>query len=153
MQIGELSHLTGVSTKTIRYYEGIGVLPEPERADNGYRVYDQQMVDRLEFVKDAQATGLSLSEISYVLELRQQGVGTCRHIVDLVENHLADIDRQIVSLKSTRKRLHDLTQRAAALDPSDCTDPNRCQTIAPVDGEDRRSRSIHRPRGSQPHHH
>jgi MerR family copper efflux transcriptional regulator len=129
MKIGEVAQQTGVSTKTIRYYEDIGVLPEPERADNGYRDYDEVTVSRLRFVRDAQATGLTLTEIASILDLRDQGQSTCHHVVELLERHLEDLDRHIASLHKTRDQLAAMTDRAKGLDPAECTDPNRCQTI------------------------
>ena len=129
MKIGELSNRTTVPTKTIRYYEEIGLLEEPARSANGYRDYDEMAVDRLKFIRDAQATGLSLAEIASLLEMRDHGEQTCGHVVDLLESHLADIDRQIRQLRRTQKLLKQLTARAQSLDPSDCVDPNRCQTI------------------------
>ncbi len=129
MKIGEVADQTGVSTKTIRYYEDIGVLPEPERAPNGYRDYDKVTVSRLRFVRDAQATGLTLTEIASILDLREQGQSTCHHVVDLLERHLDDLDRHITSLHKTREQLAAMTERARSLDPAECTDPNRCQTI------------------------
>jgi MerR family transcriptional regulator, copper efflux regulator len=130
MRIGEIARETGLSTKTIRYYEDIGVLPEPPRAANGYRDYRPETVDRLLFVRDAQATGLSLTEISSILELREAGRGTCEHVVDLLERHLRDLDQHLKVLRQTRKRLVSLTERARGLNPTDCTDAVRCQTIA-----------------------
>ncbi len=130
MKIGEVAAATGVTTKTIRYYEDIGLLPEPERSPNGYRSYGSDTVERLLFVRDAQATGLSLTEIASILELRGHGASTCTHVVHLLEHHLEELDRHIVSLKKTRGQLATLTERARSLDPADCTDPNRCQTIA-----------------------
>jgi DNA-binding transcriptional MerR regulator len=129
MKIGELAGQTGVSTKTIRYYEDIGVLPEPERAANGYRDYDEVAVSRLHFVRDTQATGLTLTEISSILELRDRGRSTCHHVVELQERHLDDLDRHISSLQKTRVQLAAMTERARSLDLAECTDPNRCQTI------------------------
>ena len=131
MQIGELARRVGVSTKTIRYYEDIGVLPEPERAPNGYRDYGDESVDRLQFIRDAQATGLTLTEIASIVDMRQHGAGTCHHVTDLLERHLADFDKHIEELHRTRDQLAAMTDRAKHLDPADCTDPNRCQTIAP----------------------
>lgn len=130
MRIGELANQTGVSTKTIRYYEDIGVLPRAERAPNGYRTYSEKAADRIRFIRDAQATGLTLTEIASVLELREQGASTCQHVTHLLETHLSDLDRHIVALQKTRKQLAALTDRARGLDPVNCTDPNRCQTIA-----------------------
>ncbi|HZJ47679.1 MAG TPA: MerR family transcriptional regulator [Acidimicrobiia bacterium] len=130
MRIGELSGRTGVSAKAIRFYEEFGVLPEPRRAPNGYRDYDEDMVQRLRFVKDAQATRLSLTEIGTILDMRDRGDATCRHTLHLLEERLKDIGSQIRALEHTRIALTSLVERARRLDPADCTDPNRCQTIA-----------------------
>ncbi len=129
MKIGELAAQTGVPTKTIRYYEEIDVLPPPERAANGYRSYGPGAVERLLFVRDARTTGLSLTEISSILSLRDQGESTCNHVLGLLETHLKEIDDHIKSLRKTRQQLASLTERARQLDPADCTDPHRCQTI------------------------
>jgi MerR family copper efflux transcriptional regulator len=130
MRIGELAQLTGVPTKTIRYYEEIGVLPAPDRTANDYRDYSDEAVDRLAFIRDAQATGLTLTEIASILDLRSQGESTCLHVVDLLERHLSALDRHIKTLRETRKKLAVLTAQARELDPSECHDPNRCQTIS-----------------------
>ncbi len=130
MRIGELASKAGVSTKTIRFYEDSGVLPEPAREFNGYRVYDDEAVERLTFVKDAQSAGLRLEEITHILEMRDQGVSTCKHTTAILERHLSEVDRQLKDLRRTRARLVEVTERAKGLDPSACTDPNRCQTIA-----------------------
>jgi DNA-binding transcriptional MerR regulator len=129
MKIGELARHSGVTTKTIRYYEDIGVLAAPERSANDYRDYPEEAVGRLAFVRDAQATGLTLSEIASILDLRGQGETTCQHVVDLLDRHLDALDRHIRTLRDTRTKLAALTEQARRLDPSDCHDPNRCQTI------------------------
>ncbi|GMQ85854.1 MAG: hypoxia response transcriptional regulator [Acidimicrobiia bacterium] len=152
MKIGELANETGVNTKTIRYYEEIGVLPPPDRAPNGYRDYGGEAVGRLRFVRDAQATGLTLTEIASILDLRGQGETTCHHVLELLEQHLEDLDLHIETLHETRSQLADLTERARALDPADCTDPNRCQTIsseAVSGGKRSQGRHLH----TSPHRH
>lgn len=136
MRIGELARRTGTTTKTIRYYEEIGLLPEPDRDLNDYRDYSDDAVDRLEFIRDAQATGLTLTEIASILDLRRQGEATCHHVVDLLERHMVALDKHIKTLRQTRKKLGELTDRARSLDPADCVDPNRCQTISHLDIED-----------------
>jgi DNA-binding transcriptional MerR regulator len=155
MRIGELARRTGTTTKTIRYYEEIGLLPDPERAANGYRDYPRHAVDRLEFIRDAQATGLTLTEIASVLDLRGQGEATCHHVIDLLERHVAALDRHIETLHQTRDKLASLTEQARALDPADCVDPNRCQTITTpggLDGKVRKAqRHLHLAPGSHSH--
>jgi len=129
MRIGQLAERTGVSTKAIRYYEDIGVLPEPDRAANGYREYSPSTADRIAFIQDAQSAGLSLIDIQMILELRDSGEGTCGHVIGSLEARLADVDRQMEDLRRTRYRLNDIIARAKSLDPAQCNDPNRCQTI------------------------
>ncbi len=130
MRIGELGDRCGVSTKTIRYYESIGLLDEPERTASGYRVYAADAVERLRFIRDAQATGLTLAEISSVLELKSVGERSCAHTTALIEAHVDAIDTQISQLRSARKELAALLKRARDLDPASCTDANRCQVIS-----------------------
>ncbi|MGF1616933.1 MAG: heavy metal-responsive transcriptional regulator [Acidimicrobiia bacterium] len=130
MRIGELASHTGVATKTLRFYEESGVLPQPDRDANGYRNYNSAFVDRISFVKDAQSAGLTLKEIANILDLRDRGESTCHHTRELLEAHLVDLDRQIVELERTRRQLVAMTRRAAKMNPVDCVDPNRCQTIS-----------------------
>ncbi len=129
MKIGELGQRTEVNTKTIRYYESIGLLDEPARTESGYRNYDDEAVERLQFIRDAQATGLTLSEVASVLELKGAGETSCAHTSSLLQRHLVDLDEQIERLQKARSVLADLADRALSLDPAACTDPNRCQVI------------------------
>lgn len=131
MRIGDVARQCGVPSSTIRYYEDIGVLPAPDRSGNGYRDYDPDAVERLRFVRDAQDSGLTLEEIASIVELRGQGKPTCNHVITLLQRHLEDVERRIEVLKASRDVYARLIARASALDPSDCTDPARCQTIAP----------------------
>jgi len=146
MNIGELGRLTGVSTKAIRYYEDIGVLNEPERSPNGYRAYGPDTVDRLRFVKDAQLTGLTLAEIATILDQRGRGESTCEHVMTLLDHHLQELESRIETLEKTRKKLIAIAERSRALDPADCVDPNRCQTLAPLDDPEEPGRRVEAPR-------
>ena len=133
MRIGELANATEVSTKTIRYYESLGLVAEPARTESGYRDYGPSDIERLRFIRDAQATGLTLSEIASVLELKSSGERSCSHTLQLLERHLADVDAQIERLRASKVLLQELAERAAELDPANCTDPNRCQIISSVE--------------------
>ena len=132
MRIGELACAVGVTSKTIRYYESIGLVAEPARTSGGYRDYGPEAVERLRFIRDAQSTGLSLAEIQSVLELKDLGASTCEHTRSLLDRHLADIDEQLERLQTARVELVALAERAGHLDPGSCTDPNRCQVIEPA---------------------
>lgn len=134
MRIGELAEAAGVTPKTVRYYESIGLMPSPGRTASGYRHYDPALLDRLRFIRDAQATGLSLTEIASILELKDAGQGACDHTRALLAGHVAEIDRQLERLAATRAALAALSDRVADLDPAHCTDPTRCQVISTAHG-------------------
>ncbi len=114
LRIGQLAAELGLNPKTIRYYEDIGLLPNPERTPAGYRLYNVADRDRLEFIGKAKALGLSLEEIHEILALRDQGDPPCEHVLALVDQKVAAVDQQIQLLTEFR---HDLLQlRAAAVE-------------------------------------
>jgi MerR family transcriptional regulator, copper efflux regulator len=129
MRIGEVGAAAGVTTKTLRFYESIGLLPAPDRTPSGYRDYPPEITERVQFIREAQAAGLTLAEVTSVLELKDAGSRTCQHTLALINRHVAEIDDKIDALVDTRQRLADLSRRAMELDPVDCTDPHRCQVI------------------------
>jgi DNA-binding transcriptional MerR regulator len=129
MRIGALAERSGVSPSTIRYYESIDLLADPARSPSGYREYDADVLERLRFIRDAQAWGLTLDEVQTLLSLKDAGAGTCAHTLAFLDRHVAEIDARIERLRTARAELHDLAERARRLDPATCTDPNRCQVI------------------------
>ena len=120
MRIGELAQHTGLSTKTIRYYETIGVLPAPARTPAGYRDYRRDAAERLRFVRAAQAVGLTLGEIRQIVAYRDQGETPCSHVVSVIRRRAAQIDQQIDQLQAMRRELRSLERRARTLRPEDC---------------------------------
>jgi DNA-binding transcriptional MerR regulator len=112
-QIGELATRLQLNPKTIRYYERIGLLPEPRRTPAGYRLYDSQTVARLEFILKAKQIGLSLAEIHDVLSLKDNGQKPCQHVLSLVEQKVAMIDKQLRILGEMRGELLSLKDEAA----------------------------------------
>lgn len=120
MRIGELAAQSGVSTKTIRFWESSGLLADPDRTPSGYRDYGSESVDRLEFIRHAQTAGLTLAEIRQVLVISDEGRPPCAHVTDLIHLQLADLDQRIRELTATRRRLRHLAERAARQDPAAC---------------------------------
>lgn len=129
MRIGELAHRAGVTAKTVRYYESLGLMRAPERRANGYREYGEEALGRLRFIRDAQASGMTLAETGEILRMKERGESTCGHSRALIERHVRDIDLQIASLLAAKAELIGLQRRAEALDPGECTDPDRCQVL------------------------
>ncbi len=105
MYIGELAKTVGVNPKTIRYYEQIGLLPEPERTDANYRVYPWEAARKLEFVKKAQTLGMSLDEIRDILTIRENGQLPCEDVRSMLADKLEELDRQIAQLQAFRQEL------------------------------------------------
>lgn len=126
MRIGTVAAETGLTTKTIRFYEQAGLLPEPPRNANGYRDYASSVLDRLAFIRDAQAAGLTLAEIRSVLAIRESGQPPCRHVTGLIETHLAQVDERIAELLQARSGLEALRQRAQATYPAACDADGIC---------------------------
>ena len=120
MRIGELADRVGVNPKTVRYYEGIGLLPRPDRLPSGYRDYTDDDVDRLGFIRTAQRLGLSLSEISEILAFRERAERPCDYVLGVLDRQVADLDRRMGEMADLRRELLDLRKRADRLpaDPS-----------------------------------
>lgn len=131
MLIGEVAERSGLATKTIRYYEQIGLLHAPARSSSGYRQYQPDVLGRLAFIKSAQALGLTLGEIRSVIALRDDGETPCEHVVTLVAAHLDEIDRTIRDLRSLKADLRELLDRAPSLDPAECDPLRVCHLIGP----------------------
>ena len=108
MQIQELSQQTGVSTKTIRYYEEIGVLPTPARQPNGYRQYTATDVTRLRLVAGARRLDLSLDEIREILDLRDRGQAPCTTLLERLAAKADEITERILALQSLEAELRQL---------------------------------------------
>ena len=115
MKIGELAQRSGFSTKTIRYYEQVGLLAAPERSDSGYRLYGPEDVERLDFVEKAKRLSFSLDDIRDVLLLHEQHEAPCVHVLALLEQKLRQVDGVLKDLRSFRRGLaglhHEATQR------------------------------------------
>lgn len=120
MRIGELADRSGVTTKTIRFWESQGLLTEPARTPSGYRDYRPQVEDRLSFIRHAQTAGLTLAEIRQVLAISDDGQPPCGHVTDLIHQRLAEVDHRLRELTETRQLLDRLSKRAADQNPADC---------------------------------
>lgn len=114
LRIGELANRLGLNPRTIRFYEQIGVLPEPERAENRYRVYSEADEERLRFVKSAQRVGLSLGEIKETLAFRELGERPCSYVYDVVGKRLDEVDQRLRELRATKRELRELRKRMRA---------------------------------------
>ncbi len=118
--IGQVAQLSGVTTKTIRYYESVGLLPAAERASNGYRRYDQRALAVLRFVNRARSLGFSMKDVEGLLELWADDRRTSREVRALATQHITAIEKKIAELQTLRATLGDLVERCHGDDRPDC---------------------------------
>lgn len=119
MLIGELARRIGIPTKTIRYYEAIGILLKPARTPVGYRVYGEDAVARLDFVKKAKELGLTLVDIREILDVRDRGDSPCPYVLHLVDLKINELDRRVSGMQALRDELLGVRLRASALPPEE----------------------------------
>ncbi|GAB3043400.1 hypoxia response transcriptional regulator [Parafrigoribacterium mesophilum] len=124
MRIGEAAAATGMTAKTLRFYEDRGLLPPARRAANGYRDYGDETVGRLDFIHRGRNAGLTLAQIGGILRVRDAGDAPCIHVRDLLAGQLTDLDRQISELVALRATIAEYHDRIASADPVAC-DPER----------------------------
>lgn len=104
--IGEAACAAGVAATALRYYDREGLLEPSERTRAGYRLYDAQAVERVQFIRSAQSVGFALDDIRRLLELDAANVRTCRaEVQPPLEHRIADIDHKIQDLKRVRAAL------------------------------------------------
>ena len=120
LQRAELARLTGCNLETIRYYEKIGILPDPPRTPAGYRVYDVQHVSRLKFILRARELGFSIEETRGLRDLVDGGAQTCAAVKERTERHLTDVRAKIADLRRIEKVLSATAARCSGEDVPDC---------------------------------
>ncbi len=120
MRIGELAKSLDLNTQTVRYYERIGLLPEPDRTEAGYRLYGEEDRRRLGFIKNARSAGLTLGEIKEVLAFHERGEPPCAYVAETIARRSREIERQIAELTSFKRvldRLHERARKRPAREP------------------------------------
>ncbi len=127
MLIGTVAEVTGVSTQAIRFYERHGLLRRPDRRANGYRHYHDDTIDRLGFIRAAQASGLTLADIGSILTLRDADQSPCGEVNRLLANkEVRERQHQLGRLEAELERL---LAGSTRMDPTDCTGEQICQIL------------------------
>ncbi|OKP98868.1 MerR family transcriptional regulator [Paenibacillus sp. P46E] len=109
MTRGELAKRTGLSMATILYYEDSGILPVPGRLANGYRIYSEDYLVKIKFIRDAKSLGYSLKEIQEVLHMLGQDMDA-EALRERVRGKIMEIDERIAAMRSIQKLLAGLLQ-------------------------------------------
>lgn len=104
----------------------------PRRTPSGYRDYDESALTRLQFIRAAQAIGLTLGEIREIVAYRDRGEVPCEHVAALIHQHADELDQRIEELRRMRSDLRRLARRAQRLDPAACSPDGVCHIIGPL---------------------
>ena len=120
MNIGAAARQSGVSAKTIRYYESVGLIAPADRTAGGYRVYDRRDVETLRFVQRARSLGFSVEEVGSLLALWQDRQRSSAEVKALARRRVAEIDRKIAELTEMRATLTHLMERCHGDERPDC---------------------------------
>lgn len=118
--IGALADATDAKVETVRYYERIGLLPEPERTAGNYRAYTGDHLARLSFIRRARDLGFTLDQVRALLGLADNKNNDCCAVDAMARDHLTDIDRKIADLKALRRELNDLLGQCKQGTIADC---------------------------------
>jgi DNA-binding transcriptional MerR regulator len=105
LKIGEVAKASGVGIEALRFYERSGLLGRPARTQSGYRLYDTQVLTRLDFIKRAQVLGFSLQEIKQIIADKQAGRSPCREVREIVRQRLDELDEKLKEMRRYRREL------------------------------------------------
>ena len=108
MKIGEVADQAGIPAETVRYYEKIGLLPQPERQANGYRRYRQAHLDRLLFIRRCRNLDMAQEEIRELVTLADQPDADCSQVDALLARHLGHVRERLAELQQLEKTLAQL---------------------------------------------
>ena len=112
---GDAAKALGIGVQTLHFYEREGLIAPAPRSATGYRLYSPEVVERVRFVRKAQALGLPLDEVKEVLRLSDHGGCPCGHVQEALTSKLAEVDERLKELRNFRKELAGLVARSAVL--------------------------------------
>src|SRR5919206_3870411 len=139
LRIGEVARASGVSIEALRFYERRGLLGRPARTESNYRVYDESVLERLDFIRRAQAVGFTLDEIGEILAESADGRSPCRHVRELARRKLEELDARLAELRRHRA---DLARTLAEWDEQGEEEGRVCGLIEHSNMEPRAERGV-----------
>jgi MerR family transcriptional regulator, copper efflux regulator len=138
MNIGEAANASGVSGKTIRYYEAARLIATANRSAGGYRVYTQADVSMLRFIKRARDLGFSIERIRRLLDLWQDKSRASRDVKRLALDHVAEITAKIAAMSTVRDAVQELADKCDGDDRPECPILRDLEDAALAEAGDRR---------------
>jgi Cu(I)-responsive transcriptional regulator len=120
MNIGKAAQRSGVTPKSIRYYESVGLIERVARGQNGYRDYDDADIETLRFVHRGRGLGFSMEEVARLLSLWEDRTRASADVKRMTLAHIADIERKIGELEAMRSALSHLAEHCHGDDRPEC---------------------------------
>ncbi|TCJ40828.1 helix-turn-helix domain-containing protein [Parafrankia sp. BMG5.11] len=120
LSIGQLARRTGVHIETIRYFERVGLLTEPDRTEGGHRVFTDQHVRALSFIKRARELGFTPGEVRAILELGGPEEACCDEVREIAVHHLDQVRRKMADLERLERLLASTVERCSGGHVPDC---------------------------------
>ena len=133
MNIGEAARESGVTAKMIRYYESVGLLSPKGRTESGYRVYGNEEVHSLRFIRQARRLGFLVDDIRRLLALWHDRSRASAEVKSIALEHVAELDQRIAELTQMRDTLAHLAAHCQGDDRPDCPIIERLADAAPMD--------------------
>lgn len=135
---GKLARRTGCNLETVRYYEKIGLMPDPGRTQSGYRQYDKRHEDRLRFIMRGRELGFSIDGIKGLLDLVDRRAVSCADVKIIAQLHLEEIRGKLADLRRMERVLAETTRCCSGAEVPECPlidtlfhgrlpDKDRCQ--------------------------
>jgi DNA-binding transcriptional MerR regulator len=123
LSISELAKSAGVTSKTLRHWERLGLLPKATRTHTGYRVFDSRTAHYIDFIQKSKTVGLTLRETKGILELARKGKNPCPQVVKWVDEKAMAVEQQILTLKALQKRLSEFRHICSTSSVMTCSRP------------------------------
>jgi DNA-binding transcriptional MerR regulator len=138
LTIGRLAERSGVPISTLRYYERLGLLWPQRRSEGGFRLYGEEALQRLRFIKSAQALGISLRDVRRILAVRDEGLAPCRHVLELLSGQVRRLEEQMARLAALHRDLGELLGELEARVAPDALTAEECPCLEVIAEFERR---------------
>ena len=120
LTIGQLAKAAGVPTSTVRYYERIGLLEPEDRSMGNYRLYRDESLRRLRFIRAAQSIGFALEDVTVLLGTTDRRSPSCRDVQSLIKQRLADVGKRLRDLRHVQRVLKSALQKCRRTERANC---------------------------------
>ncbi|MFN4261606.1 MAG: heavy metal-responsive transcriptional regulator [Gemmataceae bacterium] len=118
--ISQLAHAANIPTTTVRYYERVGLVEPEDRSAGNYRLYSEESLRKLKFIRAAQAIGFTLDDVKALLSTPSNTAASCRDVQSLIENRLAEVDQRLKDLRHVQRVLRASLEKCKDTEQADC---------------------------------